>query len=233
MKLVDIRIEVIALSARDAINAEAGGADRIELVSDMAQGGLTPAVEVIRDVVRQCRLPVMVMLRPHARSFVYDDVDMGRVHAALALARDAGAHGVVFGALTPEGDIDRARLEQVLRWADGLPLTFHRAFDAARDPAQAFVDLGDYRGPVAQVLTSGAAPTAEQGAELLAQLVQRWQQGEGVEPLPGVGIHADNLAALHARVGARQYHVGSGARPGGRFEAGVHAGRVAALRGRA
>jgi copper homeostasis protein len=230
MNLADVFIEVIALSVQDALDAEAAGADRIELVSDMAQGGLTPAAEVIRDVVRRCRLPVMVMLRPHARSFVYDEADMHHVHAALALARDAGAHGVVFGALTPEGDIDRARLEQVLRWADGLPLTFHRAFDAARDPARAFVELGDYRGAVAQLLTSGAAPTAVEGADLLAQLVQRWQRGEGVEPLVGAGIHADNLAALHARVGARQYHVGSGARVGGRFEAGIHAGRVAALR---
>lgn len=233
MNLTDVCIEVIALSARDALDAEAAGADRIELVSDMASGGLTPTPEVVRDVVRQCRLPVMVMLRPHARSFVYDEADMHHVHAALALARDAGAHGVVFGALTPAGDIDRARLEQVIRWADGLPLTFHRAFDAARDPAAAFSVLGDYQGAIAQVLTSGAAPTAVQGAELLAQLVQRWQGGEGVEPLVGAGIDADNIAALHAQVGARQYHVGSGARVGGRFEAGIHRGRVAALRGQA
>lgn len=230
MSLDPVRIEVIVLSAQDACQAEAAGADRLELVSDMAQGGLTPSVDVMRAVVRQCRVPVMVMLRPHARSFIYDDADMREVREAMAMVHGMGAHGVVFGALTPHGDIDTARLEQVLRWADGLPLTFHRAFDAARDPAQAFGVLGAYRGAVAQLLTSGAAPTAEQGAALLRQLVQRWQQGEGVEPLVGSGVHAGNLGALHYRIGARQYHVGSGARVDGRFDADIAPDRIAALR---
>ncbi|WP_377152780.1 copper homeostasis protein CutC [Roseateles sp. UC29_93] len=147
-------IEVIALSAQDARDAEAAGADRLELVSDMAQGGLTPAADVVRDVVKQCRLPVMVMVRPHARSFSYDEADRRQMREAVAMIRDAGAHGVVFGALTPEGDIDRACLDQVLRWADGLPLTFHRAFDAVRDPVRAFGALSAYRGAVTQLLTS-------------------------------------------------------------------------------
>lgn len=223
-------IEVIALTARDACEAEAAGADRIELVTDMAQGGLTPSARTVDEVVRQCRLPVMVMVRPHARSFRYDEADMRQVREGVAMVRDAGAHGVVFGALTEDGDIDRAALDQVLRWADGLPLTFHRAFDAARDPVRAFGELSAYRGEVAQLLTSGAAPTAEEGAELLAQLVTRWRLGEGVEPLVGSGVHAGNLGTLHRRIDARQYHVGSGARVGGSFAAGMDAARIAALR---
>lgn len=223
-------IEVIVLSAEEARDAEAAGADRVELVADMAVGGLTPPAAVVHEVVRRCGLPVMVMARPHARSFCYDEADMRAVRDAVALARDAGAEGVVFGALTPEGDIDRAALERVLRWADGLSVTFHRAFDAARDPAHAFAVLGQYRGAVAQLLTSGAAPTAQEGADLLAGLVQGWRHGDGVEPLVGSGVHAGNLAALHARIGARQYHVGSGARVGSSFSAGIDAARVAALR---
>lgn len=223
-------IEVIALTARDACEAEAAGADRIELVSDMAQGGLTPSAQVVDEVVRQCRLPVMVMVRPHARSFCYDEADMRQVREGVAMVRDAGAHGLVFGALMADGDIDRAALDQVLRWADGLPMTFHRAFDEARDPVRAFSELSAYRGAVTQLLSSGAAPTAEEGAELLAQLVTRWRLGEGVEPLVGAGVHAGNLAALHRRIGARQYHVGSGARAGGSFASGIDAARIAALR---
>lgn len=230
MSQAPVLIEVIALSAQDARDAEAAGADRLELVSDMAQGGLTPAADVVHDVVKQCRLPVMVMVRPHARSFSYDEADRRQMREAIAMVRDAGAHGVVFGALTPEGDIDRACLDQVLRWADGLPLTFHRAFDAVRDPVRAFGTLSAYRGAVTQLLTSGAAPTAEQGAALLGQLVKRWQLGEGVEPLVGSGVNAGNLAALHRLIGARQYHVGSGARAGGSFEARIDAGRLAAMR---
>ena len=94
----------------------------------------------------------------------------------------------------------------------------------------AFSELSAYRGAVTQLLSSGAAPTAEEGAELLAQLVTRWRLGEGIEPLVGSGVHAGNLAALHRRIGARQYHVGSGARIGGSFASGIDAARIAALR---
>jgi copper homeostasis protein len=227
---VRARIELIVLSADEACQAEAAGADRVEVVSDMAQGGLTPSTEVVQAITRRCGLPAMVMQRPHARSFVYDDADMRAIRESVAMSRDAGAHGLVFGALTPEGDIDIARLEQVLRWADGMPLTFHRAFDAARDPAQAFGVLGQYRGRVTQLLSSGAAPTAAQGQGLLQALVRRWRQGEGVELLVGAGVHAGNLAALHRVIAAEQYHVGSGARAGGSFDAAIDAGLVATLR---
>ncbi|MCE4553920.1 copper homeostasis protein CutC [Roseateles cellulosilyticus] len=225
-----VLLEVIVLDAQDAAAAAAAGADRLELVSDMAQGGLTPAAEIVQAVVRACSIPVMVMARPHARSFVYDEADMAQVREAIAVARDAGAAGIVFGALTDEGDIHTERLEQVLHWADGLPVTFHRAFDACRDPWQAFDVLGAYRGPVAQLLTSGAAPTADDGAALLRRMVACSRRGEGVEPLVGSGVTVANLPTLHAVIGARQYHVGSAARIGGRFDAGIDAARIAALR---
>lgn len=224
-----MRIEVIVLGIADALQAEAAGAHRLEVVSAMEHGGLTPSAEVVQAIARACRVPAMVMVRPHARSFVYGDADMRKVQESIAMAHGAGAHGLVFGALTTRGEIDTARLEQVLRWADGLPVTFHRAFDQACDLRAAFSVLGRYRGAVAQVLTSGGAPSAGEGREVLHTLVAQWRLGFGIEPLIGAGVGADNLTELHASIGADQYHVGSGARIGGRFDAAIDAARMAKL----
>lgn len=224
-----LRIEVIVLGAADALQAEAAGAHRLEVVSAMQHGGITPPAAVVQAITRACRVPAMVMVRPHARSFVYDEDDMRAVHESITMVRDAGAAGLVFGALTAGGEIDTARLEQVLRWADGLPVTFHRAFDQARDLAAAFDELGRYRGAVAQLLTSGGAATASEGRSVLRHLVQRWRHGGGIEPLVGAGVSDENLAALHADIGADQYHVGSGARIGSRFDADIDTARMARL----
>ncbi len=225
-----LRLEIIVLDVDDALRAQAGGADRIEVVSDIDRGGLTPSASLVHGIARQCQLPQMVMLRPHDRSFVYSDEDMQQIREAVAMVRDAGAQGLVFGALTPAGAIDIGRLDQVLRWADGLPVTFHRAFDAAVDLALAFSELTSYRGAIAQVLTSGGAPTASAGRDVLRELVQRWHAGDGVEPLVGGGVGDATLAELRDHTGARQFHVGSGARLGGHYGMRVDALRVARLR---
>ncbi len=223
-------LEIIALDVDDALRAQAGGADRVEVVSAIDRGGLTPAAALVQGIARRCSVAQMVMLRPHDRSFVYMDGDMALIREAVAMARDAGAAGLVFGALTPEGIVDTDRLEQVLRWADGLPLTFHRAFDQVADQQRAFSTLGAYRGAVAQVLTSGGHPTASAGRDVLRELVRRWQSGEGVEPLIGSGVDASTLPGLRQHTGARQFHVGSGARSCSTYGMRVDALRVARLR---
>ena len=224
------QLEIIALDVDDALRAQAGGADRVEVVSAIDRGGLTPSAALVQGIARRCGVAQMVMLRPHDRSFVYTDEDMALVREAVAMARDAGASGLVFGALTHDRVVDTGRLEQVLRWADGLPLTFHRAFDDAADLQQAFTVLGGYRGAIAQVLTSGGQPTAYAGRDVLRELAQRWRSGEGVEPLIGSGVDVATLADLRRHTGARQFHVGSGARSCNAYGMRVDALRVARLR---
>jgi copper homeostasis protein len=224
------QLEVIALDVDDALRAQAGGADRVEVVSAIHCGGLTPSAALVQGVARRCTVLQMVMLRPHDRSFVYTDDEMVLIREAVAMARDAGAHGLVFGALTSAGAVDTVRLEQVLRWADGMPLTFHRAFDAAADLRQAFTVLGRYRGAITQVLTSGGQPKASAGREILRELVERWRAGEGVEPLIGAGVDASTLVNLRRHTGARQFHVGVGARSSSTYGLRVDALRVARLR---
>lgn len=218
-------LEAIVLSPEDARQARACGIDRLEAVASIEVGGLTPDETVLRGILA-AGVPTMVMLRPHARSFVYDEADMRAVFSAIAMARRLGAHGLVFGALTPDGRIDTHRLEQVLDAAAGLPVTFHRAFDAAADLRAAHAVLGRYRGAVAQVLTSGGRPTAPEGAGLLHELVH----AGGIEVLVGSGVDADSIGALHARVRARQYHAGRGLRHGHRCDAPFDPAAVARIR---
>lgn len=218
-------LEAIVLSPEDARQARACGIDRLEAVASIEVGGLTPDETVLRGILA-AGVPTMVMLRPHARSFVYDEADMRAVFDAIAMARKLGAHGLVFGALTPEHRIDTLRLEQVLDAAGGLPLTFHRAFDEAADLRQAHALLGRYRNGVAQVLTSGGRATALEGAGLLRELAH----AGGIELLVGSGVDAHSIGPLHARVQARQYHAGRGLRRGQRYDAPLDPDAVARIR---
>lgn len=218
-------LEAIVLTPEDARQARACGIDRLEAVAAIEVGGLTPDQTVLRGILA-AGLPTMVMLRPHARSFVYDEADMRAVFDAIAMARRLGAHGLVFGALTPQGRIDTQRLEQVLDAAAGLPLTFHRAFDETADLRQAHALLGRYRSGVAQVLTSGGRATALEGAGLLRELAH----AGGVEVLVGSGVDADSAGPLHAQVQARQYHAGRGLRRRHRYDAPIDPDAVARVR---
>lgn len=211
-------LEAIVLGPEDARQARACGIDRLEAVASIDAGGLTPDETALRGILA-AGVPTMVMLRPHARSFVYDEADMRAVFGAIAMARRLGA-------LTPDGRIDTHRLEQVLDAAAGLPVTFHRAFDAAADLRAAHAVLGRYRSAVAQVLTSGGRPTAPEGADLLHELVH----AGGIEVLVGSGVDADSIGALHARVRARQYHAGRGLRRGHRCDAPFDPAAVARIR---
>lgn len=199
--------------------------DRLEAVASIAQGGLTPPAGVLRGILA-AGVPTMVMLRPHARGFVYDAADMRAVLDAAAMARRLGAHGLVFGTLTRAGQVDTVQLEQVLDAANGLPVTFHRAFDASADLHAAHATLARYRGPVAQVLSSGGRATALEGVATLQALAA----AGGVEVMPGAGVDASSIGPLHARLGARQYHAGRGLRVAGRYDAPLDPAAIAGIR---
>jgi copper homeostasis protein len=220
-------LEVIAVRADDALHARDYGAQRIELVAAIEVGGLTPDAALIEHTVRHSGLPVMVMARPHARAFVYDHADMGEVRLAIETSRKLGAHGIVFGSLDASGNIHTAQLEQVIAWADGLSITFHRAFDEARDIVHAWRTLGRYKGEVSRVLSSGGASDALTGSAILAQL-QRTRCG--IDLLVGAGVNADTLPAIASVTQARQFHSGAGAREQGRFDQPLSRPAIQAMR---
>lgn len=197
-----VLLEVAIAGPEDAVAAESGGADRLELSSGLELGGLTPSLGLLRETVQASRLPVWVLLRPRPGGFVYNPADSRVITRDLDLCLEYGAAGCVVGALDGHGAIDVARCQAWARQAGGERLVFHRAFDLATNATAALetlVDLG-YR----RILTSGQAATALAGADLLAALIG---QARGrIEILPAAGITSATVEALVARTGCDQVH---------------------------
>ncbi|MDR5731593.1 copper homeostasis protein CutC [Caballeronia sp. LZ025] len=223
-----ILLEVIATTVADARAAERAGANRIELVTAMGEGGLTPSIGLIEAVVDAVRIPVNVILRPHSRSFVYDADDyavMLRDARAIVKAR---ANAIVVGMLTPDGDVDIDGLSRIIDAAGGLPVTFHRAFDEARDLHAAFDALSRFES-VTNVLTSGGKPSVLDARDVIAKLVAQ-SSGTRCTVLAGAGLTVDAVAPFVASTRVSAVHFGSGVRIGGKALAPVDASAVARVR---
>lgn len=206
-------IEVIVTTLTEAKTAERFGANRLELIADLPAGGTTPSFGTIRNVLEQATIPVHVMIRPHANSFVYNEEDVETILADVGLCRELGAEGIVFGALTNDGRIDEALLGEVIKHKGEMALTFHRAIDDAVDLMDAITILNDFL-EVDHVLTSGGNATALDGIERLSAM----QEVAEMNVLPGAGITADNVAQLIERLGVDFVHVGSGVRTDGQLD---------------
>jgi len=208
MSRSSVVLEVIATTVADAWLAAQAGADRLELVTAMGEGGLTPSVGLIEAVVDAVDIPVNVIVRPHGRSFVFDTDDYAVMLRDVRAVAAAGAHGVVIGMLTPEGEIDREGLARVADAADGLPVTFHRAFDEARDLRQALDMLLGFDA-VKNVLTSGGKPSVLQAEETIRALVQQ-ASGSHCTVLAGAGLTVDAVAGFVQATRVTAVHFGSG-----------------------
>ncbi|HET7812792.1 MAG TPA: copper homeostasis protein CutC [Candidatus Baltobacteraceae bacterium] len=207
-------LEVIVTGAEEARTAEAGGADRLELVAEPERGGLSPSIDVVEQVRRAVRIPVNVMVRDRDGGFCYDGADVLTMIDAAKRFMEAGADGLVFGALTGEGELDAQALTEFLAHTGCKSLTFHRAFDEAANPKVLYEQLAVFPG-VARVLTAGAAANVLAGIELLKELIAR-----DVRPivLVGGGVTQANLRSILAATAAREIHVGTASRTGGRVD---------------
>lgn len=208
------KLEVIVQNAVEAEAAEAFGAARIELVSAIKEGGLTPSFGTIKQVTKHTTLPVSAMLRPHSYSFQYSKDDLAVIMEDLHLMKQSGVSGIVFGCLTAENRLDHAILQQVIHEAAPMEVTFHRAFDEMENVEEGYRELAYYFPNVKRVLTSGGKQTAvcDEAVETLARLVSLQQNLQGPVIMPGAGITAANIERLHQKVSAEEYHVGSGVR---------------------
>ena len=166
------KIEVCCGSLYEVREAEAGGAVRVELCGAISCGGVTPSYGVLRQVAEaNLKIDVNVLIRPREGSFLYSDDEVDAMCRDIALCRELGLHGVVIGALTADGDVDMEACRKMMEAAGEMSVTFHRAFDVCRDPRKALEDiiaLGCDR-----LLSSGQESSAEQGAELLSELVEQ------------------------------------------------------------
>ena len=195
-------LEIAANSLASALAAQDAGAGRVELCASLGEGGLTPSYATIALARERLHIPLYVLIRPRAGDFLYNDPEfetmLGDIEACVRL----GCDGIVIGALDADGDVAVAQCRQLIAAGGRLGVTFHRAFDLARDPHRALEDIVALG--CARILTSGQCPTAPEGAELIRALVD--QAAQRIVIMPGGGIDADNIAVLRAETGATEFH---------------------------
>lgn len=200
--LDDIRLEICIDSLSSALAAQDGGACRVELCDNLLVGGTTPSYGMIKQVRQVLTIGLHVLIRPRRGDFYYTTDELAIMREDIRIAKGLGADGVVLGVLQPDGNVDMRIAEQLIGLARPMSVTWHRAFDLTRDPVRALEDiiaLGcDY------LLTSGQQPTAWEGRELLARLVE--QAAGRIVIMPGGGVHEENIGRLRRITGAREFH---------------------------
>ena len=198
-------LETCIDSIESALAAERGGAHRIEICNSLSSGGTTPSAGLVQQCVQHCKIPAMVMVRPHDGGFVYSDDDIGTMLHDIELFKKMDVAGIVLGALTAQGEVDIPAMKQLIDASRPLPVTFHRAFDMARDPLRtldAIIDLG-----VQRLLTSGQRRTASEGVPLIKQLVLR--AGDRLTVMAGSGINHANANKIVTATGVQEVHAGA------------------------
>lgn len=196
------QFEICANSVESCIAAQKGGANRVELCAGIPEGGTTPSYGEIKAARRLLDIHLHVIIRPRGGEFLYSPLELDIMEHDIHYAKQAGADGVVFGCLTPDGSIDQIAIKRLMKASEGLSVTFHRAFDHCKDPFQALeqiIDLGCDR-----ILTSGQQPTAEKGIALLKELIAK--AGNSIVILPGSGINKNNIKNIAESTGATEFH---------------------------
>ena len=196
-------IEICLESVESVIAAEKGGADRVELCSDLFEGVLTPTIGTVKTALKKSNIKINAMIRPRGGDFCYSDEEFEVMKEDIKAFKETGINGIVFGILTPEGDVDVKRSKEIIELARPLAVTFHRAFDMTRDPYKSLEELIELG--VDRVLTSGQEATVPEGADLLEELVQI--AGDRIIVMPGCGITERNFPKLRDKIKAKEYHI--------------------------
>lgn len=202
-----VLLEIACDGLGSALAAAEGGADRVELFANGAVGGTTPSAGVIAVARDALAIPLHVLIRPRAGDFLYSRAECDVMRHDIELCVRLGCAGVVIGALDAAGDVDVAICRELVAAAGPLAVTFHRAFDVARDQAaalQTIIGLGCSR-----VLTSGGRASAPEGTAVIAGLVR--QAAQRVTILAGAGIKPADVAPLIAATGVREIHASASA----------------------
>ena len=195
------KLEVCCGDLQSVRAAIEGGAHRVELCEALELDGLTPSEAMMESAIGM-GIPVQVLIRVREGDFVYSKDEICKMQNDIRLARKLGAAGVVIGALMPDGSIDEEAIRCMMDEAEGLSVTFHRAFDVCRKPEEALektISIGCHR-----LLTSGQATTAEQGIPMLKKLVE---QADGrIIIMPGAGVNPQNASRILEETGALEIH---------------------------
>lgn len=197
-------LEICCYSVDCALTAQQQGADRVELCAAPKEGGLTPSWGVLKSARQAVTIPVHPIIRPRGGDFCYSAGEFNAMLEDVAVVRDLGFPGLVIGLLDEDGHVDMPRMRQIMAAAQGMAVTFHRAFDMCVNPQQAFENLAELG--VARVLTSGQQSSAEKGISLIKEL--KAQSGVPII-MAGAGVRAANLE-LFLQAGVTELHSSAG-----------------------
>lgn len=195
-------LEICVSTPESLIAAYKGGAHRIELCSALSEGGVTPSYGAIKEALKIPHLKVNILIRPRGGDFIYSSIEINQMVADIEMAKNCGANGIVIGALKPNGEVDIDTMSRFISAADGLDITFHRAFDLCASPyksLETIIELGCNR-----LLTSGKSSSALKGAELIKELI-KIANGR-ITIMPGGGVNADNIVQLASLTNAQEFH---------------------------
>ena len=201
--MANILLEICCGSTEDAVEADRGGADRVELCAALFLGGLTPSIGSLIEAKLRLKISVMAMARPRQAGFCYSATEFAVMERDADLMLEHGADGIVFGILNSDGTVDTGRSRMIRNRIGKRQAVFHRAFDVTPDPFRALDELIDLG--ITRVLTSGQRNGASQGSALIKQLIDR-AQGR-IEVLPGAGIGLNNVRDLVLATGCTQVHM--------------------------
>jgi len=197
-----MQLEICVDSVESAIAAERGGAQRVELCSDLLEGGITPSAGLLALVRERIGIGVFVMIRPRGGDFCYTDLEIEVMQQDIERAREMGADGIILGVLDEHAQVDVVRTRQLVEVAEPLPVTFHRAIDMTPDPCMALEEV--VKTGAARVLTSGGAAKVTEGAAVVAGMVQAGRNRIAV--MAGGGITAETIVRVAESTGASEFH---------------------------
>lgn len=199
-----IVVEICVDSIESAVAAERGGAHRVELCSNLLEGGTTPSAGLIEIARQKIRIGLHVIIRPRGGDFCYTADEFDCMKKDVVAAKRLGVDGVVLGILDREGHVDVLRTGELVKLARPMTVTFHRAFDMAADPIRALEDA--CLSGVDRILTSGGEQQCLQGAARIAQIVKNARNRISV--MAGGGIRWNNVADILENTGVSEIHVG-------------------------
>ncbi len=184
-------IEICCGSLESALNAEKGGANRIELCSTLVVGGITPSFGIIAETIKRLQIPVFVLIRPRGGDFTYSEAEFESMKQDIEVCKELGCSGIVSGVLLNNSEVDLKRTLELIELSKPLPFTFHRAFDWVPDPTKSMKELEEIGA--ARILTSGQETNAFKGIELLKTL---HHEAKSISILAGAGINSENIEAF-------------------------------------
>ncbi|WP_252231627.1 copper homeostasis protein CutC [Clostridium sp. ZBS15] len=200
-------LEIIGMTVNDAKIIEDCGADRIELVSALTEGGLTPSFGIIESVIKNVKIPVNVMIRHHAKGFIYSDEEVDIMLRDIDIVKKLGANGVVLGMLDRDKNISEVQLIRILKNCNGIDVTFHKAIDET-NPIESIKILKRYK-EITNVLTSGGNGNIVNNIPIIKEMIGN---SEHINILLGGGLNFNNIEMLKENTEFTDFHFGTSVR---------------------